>query len=130
MTMHNQQRDDRDYRVRKLSESVDGRGISVAATSSPGTLIHTAVESQAANEFDAITLRAVNTTGSPIKLTVEWGGVNTADQIEITIPGESGFTEVIPGHVLQDGAEVRAFAATTNGLVLHGIVHRYGNSRK
>jgi hypothetical protein len=128
--MCNQARDDRDYRVRKLSESDKGRGISVAATSSPGTLIHTAVESQAANEFDALTLRAVNTTGSAIKLTIEWGGTNTADQIEITIPGESGFTEVIPGHVLQDGAEVRAFAATANGLVIHGIVHRYGNTRK
>lgn len=128
--MVNPQRDDRDYRVRKLSESDKGRGISIAATSTPGTLLHSALDSQAANEFDAITLRAVNTTGSAIKLTIEWGGTNTADQVEISIPGESGFTEVIPGHVLQDGAEVRAFADTANGVVIHGIVHRYGNSRK
>jgi hypothetical protein len=129
--MHNNKsRDDRDYRVRKLSESDKGRGISVAATGSPGTLLHTAVESPAANEFDVITLRAVNTTTSAIKLTIEWGGTNTADQVEISIPGESGFTDVIPGHVLQDGAEVRAFADTANGVVIHGIVHRYGNSRK
>lgn len=124
-----QKREYRDYRVQKLSESSDGRGISVAATSSPGTLIHTALSSQATNEWDEITLQAVNKSASAIKLTVEWGGTNSADQIEITIPAESGFTEVIPGHVLQNGAEVRAFAATTNEVILHGFVHRYEYSR-
>lgn len=123
-------RDNRDYRVRKLSASDKGRGILVAATSSSGTLIHTALDSQAANEWDAVTLRVVNTTSSAIKLTVEWGGTDAADQIEVTIPAEDGFTEVVPGHVLQEGAEVRAFAATANGLVIHGLVQRYGQSRK
>jgi hypothetical protein len=121
--------DYRDYRVRKLSASDKGRDILVAATSSPGTLIHTALDSQASNEWDALTLNVVNTTGSPIKLTLEWGGTDAADQVEMTIPAESGFTEVVPGHVLQDGAEVRAFAATTNGLVVHGFVHRYEQNK-
>jgi len=129
--MHNDKsRDNRDYRVRKLSESDKGRGILVVATSSPGTLVHSALDSQAANEWDAISLRVVNTTSNPIKLTLEWGGTDAADLIEVTIPAEAGFTEVIPGHVLQDGAEVRAFAASANGLVIHGLVQRYGNSRQ
>jgi len=121
--------DFRDYKVRKLSASNDGRGIPVAATSSPGTLIHTALDSKAANEWDALVLRVVNTSSSPVKLTLEWGGTDAADQVEMTIPAESGFSEVVVGHVLQDGAEVRAFAATTNVLVVHGFVHRYEQNK-
>jgi len=119
----------RDYRVcqkRKLSGSTDGRGINVAANSSPGTLIHTALSSIAANEWDEIFIQAVNTSAASVKLTVEWGGTDSPDDlIEVTIPAESGFTEVIPGHVLQNGALVRAFAAAANTIVLHGYVNRY-----
>ncbi len=122
----NQQRDNRDYKKRKLSASVDGRGVKVAATSSPGTLIHSALSSTALNEWDAVWLQAVNTSGSAVKLTVEWGGTTSPDDlVEISIPAESGFSEVIPGHVLQNGAEVRAFAATANVIVIHGYVNRY-----
>jgi hypothetical protein len=49
--------------------------------------------------------------------------------VEITIPAESGFTEVIPGHVLQNGANVRAFAATADVIILHGFVNRYDNTQ-
>jgi hypothetical protein len=124
--MSNFQRDYRDYKKRKLSASSDGRGIKVAATATPGTLIHTALTSVANNEWDEVWLRAVNTSGSAVKLTIEWGGTTDPDDlIEITIPAESGFTEVIPGHVLQNGTEVRAFAATANVIFLHGFVNRY-----
>ena len=124
--MPNDMRDYRDYQKRKLSGSVDGRGIKVAANSSPGTVIHRALSSVAANEWDEIFIGAVNASGSDVKLTVEWGGTNSPDDhIEITIPAESGFTEVIPGHVLQNGAVARAFAATADVIVLHGYVNRY-----
>ena len=124
--MPNEMRDYRDYQKRKLSGSSDGRGILVAATSSPGTLIHTALSSVAANEWDEIFIQAVNSSDSDVKLTVEWGGTSDpADLIEVTIPAESGFSEVIPGHVLQNGALVRAFAATADVIVLHGYVNRY-----
>ena len=56
--------DYRDYKKRKLSASSDGRGIKVAATSSPGTLIHTALASVAQNEWDEVWIRAINTSGS------------------------------------------------------------------
>ena len=122
-------RDNRDYKKRGLSESSDGRGIKVAATGSPGTLIHTAPNNVASHEWDEVTLRAVNTSGSAVKLTIQWGGTTSPDDlIEQTIPAEDGFTEVIPGHVLQNGKEVRAFAATADVLVLHGFVNRYGNT--
>lgn len=124
--MHNDMRDYRDYQKRKLSGSRDGRGIKVTATVSPGSLIHTALDSVAANEWDEIFIQAVNTSSSAVKLTVEWGGVSSPDDlIEITIPAESGFSEVISGSVLQNGAVVRAFAAQADVIVLHGYVNRY-----
>jgi hypothetical protein len=124
------ERDFRDFKKRKLSASVDGRGIKVANTASPGTLIHTAIGSIAANEFDEVWIRAINTSASAVKLTIEWGGTgNPDDQVEITIPAESGFSEVISGHVLQNGAQVKAFAATANVIMLHGFVNRFENTR-
>lgn len=118
-----------EYKKRKLSASTDGRGILVAATATPGTLIHTALSSVSANEWDEVWIKAVNTSASAVKLTIEWGGTTSPnDQVEVTIPAESGFTEVIPGHVLQNGALVRAFAATTNVIVIHGFVNRYDNT--
>jgi hypothetical protein len=120
-----QERDFRDYKKRSLSGSSSGRGIPVVATASPGTLIHTATASRAANEWDEVFIRAVNTSASAVKLTVEWGGTAAGDQVEITIPPESGFVEVIPGHVLQNGVSVTAFAAVANAIVLHGFANRY-----
>ena len=126
--MADKQRDFRDYKKRKLSASVDGRGVKVGASATPGTLIHEALSSIAANEFDEVCIQAVNTSASAVKLTIEWGGTTAPDDhIEVSIPAESGFTEVIPGLVLQNGAEVRAFAATANVLVLHGYVNRFEN---
>lgn len=124
--MPNEMRDYRDYQKRKLSGSSDGRGIKVAASSSPGTVIHSALSSVAANEWDEIFIQAVNTSASAVKLTVEWGGTDSpGDHIEVTIPAESGFTEVISGNILQNGTLVRAFAATADVIVLHGYVNRY-----
>jgi len=123
-------RDYRDSRKRNLSASTNGRGIKVSATASLGTLVHQALGSPATNEWDEIVLRAVNTSTSSVKLTIEWGGTTAPDDlIEVSIAGESGFIEVIPGHVLNNGAEVRAFANTADVIVLHGYVNRYEYSR-
>jgi hypothetical protein len=120
------ERDYRDYKKRKFSASDDGRGIKVSATVSPGTLVHEALSNIAANEWDEVWLRAINTSGSAVKLTIEWGGTTSPDDlIEVTIPAENGFAEVIPGHVLQNGKEVRAFADTADVIILHGFVNRY-----
>lgn len=117
-------RDYRDYRKRGLSASDRGRGIPLTTTSSPGTLIHTAIASSALNEWDVITLRAVNTGSSAAQVTVEWGGTDDGDRITQTIPAVDGFVELVPNHILQEGAEVRAYA-DTSGIVIHGFVNRY-----
>lgn len=109
-----------------LSGSTDGRGIKVVATASSGTTIHTA--SSTATTYDEIWLYAQNTSTSAVKLTVQWGGTTaTDDDIEVTIPGESGLVLVAPGLILKGNATpllVRAYAATANVIVMHGYVNR------
>ena len=101
-----------------LSGSTNGRGILVAATSSPGTLIHTSVSGT--SSFDEVW----NTSASSIALDIEHGGTSTSDLIEITIPGESGLVLISPGLFLNNSLVVRAFASTTNVLTIHGYVNR------
>jgi hypothetical protein len=109
-----------------LSGSTDGRAIKVAATATPGTTIHTG--SATATTHDEIWLYAMNTDTTARKLTIEWGGVSSPDDlIELTIPAESGLTLVAPGLLIKGNATpllVRAFAATTNVITIHGYVNR------
>lgn len=103
-----------------------GLGVLVAATATPGTAIHTA--SSTTTTIDEIWLYAVNTSTSSVKLTIEWGEATAPNgNIEVTILPESGLVTVIPGLLLQGNATpkvVKAFAATTNVIVLHGFVNR------
>jgi hypothetical protein len=109
-----------------LSGSTDGRAIKVAATATPGTTIHTG--SATATTHDEIWLYAMNTDTTARKLTIEWGGTSSPDDlIELTIPAESGLTLVAPGLLIKGNATpllVRAFAATTNVITIHGYVNR------
>lgn len=107
----------------KLSGSTNGRNIEVAATATPGTLIHTATSTS--GELDEIYIYATNTSSSDVKLTIEYGGTtSTDDLIEKTIPAEDGLRLVIPGLLLDGGVVVRAFAATTNVININGYVNR------
>jgi hypothetical protein len=110
-----------------LSGSTDGKAIKVAATSSPGTTIHTG--SSTATTIDEVWLYAVNTSATAVKLTVQWGGTTaTDDDIEVTIQPEAGLVTIAPGLLIKGNASsalvVRAFAATTNVITIHGFVNR------
>ena len=110
-----------------LSGSTKGRAIKVAATSSPGTTVHTG--SSVDTTFDEVWLYAQNTDTTARKLTVQWGGTSSPDdEIELTIAAESGLVLVAPGLIIQGDSSaalvVRAFAVTTNVITLHGYVNR------
>ena len=112
------------YTKTKLSESTDGKGIAVAATSSPGTSIHTG--SATATTYDEIWLYAMNQSAGDLKLTVEWGAATTADIIELTITTEAGLTLVAPGLLLKGNASplvVKAFGGSA-GLNIFGYVNQ------
>jgi len=107
---------------KKFSESSDGKGILIGALATPGTLIHTAVGGQ--SSFDEIWIWATNTSVSNVLLTIEWGEVTNPDgYIKFIVAAQDGLKMIIPGLILQNSLEVRAFAATINVLVVHGFVN-------
>jgi hypothetical protein len=109
-----------------LSGSTDGRLIKVAATATAGTTIHTG--SSTATTYDEIWLYAVNSDTTDRKLTIEFGGTSSPDDlIEQTITAESGLLLVVPGLVIKGNATplvVRAFAASANVVMIGGYVNR------
>lgn len=107
-----------------LSGSTNGKGIKVAATATAGTLIHTAVSGTTA--MDEVWLYANNTSGSTVKLTIEWGEATAPDgNIEINIGAEgTGLILISPGILLQNGLTIKAFAGTTNVINIFGYVNR------
>jgi len=114
------------YTKEKLSASTDGRAVKVAATATAGTTIHTG--SSTATTYDEVWLYAMNTSASSVKLTIEWGGTTSPDDlIELTVQPEAGLVTVSPGLVLKGNATalvIRAFAATANVVTIHGFVNR------
>jgi len=106
-----------------LSGSTQGKGIKVAETATPGTLIHTAVAGT--SDIDEIWIYAVNSSAAAVKLTLEWGEATAPDgNIEIEISAESGLVLIAPGLLLQNGLVVKAFAASANVILIHGYVNR------
>ena len=107
-----------------LSGSTDGRLIKIAATSTPGTLIHTATSS-ATDTLDEPWLWAVNSDSTNRKLTIEFGGTTSPDDtIEVTIAAESGLVQILPGLQLRNSLVIRAFCATANVVMIGGYVNR------
>ena len=110
----------------KLSASTDGRAVKVVATATAGTTIHTG--SSTASTYDEVWLYAQNTSTSAVKLTVEWGGTTSPDDlIELTVQPEAGLVTIAPGLLIKGNATplvIRAFAATANVITMHGFVNR------
>lgn len=108
-----------------LSGSTNGRNIPVAATATPGTLLHTAVSGT--TSFDEVYLWAANVTGSAATLTVEWGGVlDPGDHMvkAVSIPANSPPIPIATGQVMQNGLVVRAFSGTGSAINITGYVNR------
>lgn len=109
-----------------LSASTDGRAIKVAATATPGTTIHTG--SATATTIDEVWIYAMNTDTEARKLTLEWGGTSSPDDlIEIELAAEAGLVLIVPGLLIVGNATplvVRAFAGTTNVITINGYVNR------
>lgn len=114
------------FTKRCLSGSTNGRGIKVVETATAGTLIHTAVSGT--SDYDELYLYVYNSDSSTRQLTIEFGGVSAPDDnIKVGVASQSGLMLVIPGLVLQNGCEVRAFGSLANVLVIFGFVNRIVN---
>src|SRR3990167_9571273 len=105
------------FAKQRLSGGTNGRNIKVVATSTTGTTIHTAH----ATSQDEVWIYACNTDSTDRKLTIEFGGQTSPDDlVEVTIPAEGGVVTVIPGWILTGSVVVTAFAATANVIVING----------
>ena len=111
------------YSKQKLSGCTNGKAIKVTQTATAGDTIHTAINNE--TDWDEIWLWAVNSSASPVKLTLEWGEASAPDgNIEQTIPAESGLVLIAPGLLLQNSLVVKAFAGSANVIMIHGFVNR------
>ena len=107
-----------------LSGAADGLAVKVAATSSTGTTVHTAVSGTTAGSFSEIWVYAHNTSSASVVLTLEWGTTTAADgNIVVTIPPKEGLMQVIPGLILHNAKVLTAFAASANVILLTGYVN-------
>lgn len=108
-----------------LSASTDGRAVLVAATSSPGTTIHTG--SSTASTFHEVWLYASNPDLTQHTLTIQWGNTtNPNDYITLYLPAQVGLTVVAPGLLLKGNATplvIRAFADTASKVTITGYVN-------
>ena len=111
------------YSKQLLSGGTNGKNIKVAATATAGTTVHTAVSGT--SDMDEIWLYACNTDSSDRKLTIEYGGATSPEELtQITIEAEAGWVLVCPGLLLQNGLVVKAFAASANVVNVNGFVNR------
>lgn len=113
------------YSRQLLSGSTNGRVIPVAATATPGTLIHTATSGT--NDFDEVYIWASNVTSAAATLTIEFGGVtDPGDHVvkAYSIAANSPPIPLVTGQVLKGGLVVRAFSGTASAINLSGFVNR------
>lgn len=108
-----------------LSGSTNGRPIKVAASTTPGTTLHTAIASTTA--YDEVYLWFTNTSTSAVKITVEFGGTTDPDDHlvrQYSIPANSPPMPIASGHNLNNGLIVKAYASVPNVVVATGFVNR------
>jgi len=109
-----------------LSGATTGVPIAVAQTASTGTTIHATGTSS--TTFDEIWLYATNTSTAAVVLTIQYGGTATVNQIQQTIPANSGLTLIVPGLVLTGTGSaantVYAYAGTASVVNISGYVNR------
>lgn len=108
-----------------LSGSTNGKPIPVAATATPGTLIHTA--GAGTSGFDEVWLYVSNVTGGAATLTIEWGGVSDPGDHLVkaySVAANSAAVPIVTGQRLNNGLEVRAFSGTASALNITGSYDR------
>lgn len=108
-----------------LSGSTNGDVIPIAATATPGTLIHTAIAG--GSGFDEVFFWVANVTGSAATLTVEWGGVSDPADLAtktLSIPPNGPPVPIMVGQRINGGLAVRAFSNTSNALNVTGYTNR------
>jgi len=99
------------------SASTLGTMVAVAATSSPGTTLHTVPLSGMA--FQRIRIRVCNIDTVNRTLTIEFGGTATKDTIVRTMGPKRGLVTVVDDLKLGAGSVVKAFGSAASIFNAH-----------
>ena len=102
-----------------LTGSGDGTPLSVAATGTPGTLLHTVP----ASVVDEVWLWLSNYGSTTRTVTIELGTTATPEAIEITVAAGT-VVLAIPGIPMDAALVVRAFADVANSVSAFGYANR------
>lgn len=108
-----------------LSGSTTDLPLPIAATATPGTLVHTATSG--GTNFDELYVWVSNVTASAATLTLEWGGVTDPGNLltkAVSIPANSPPIPIATGQVMRNGLVIRAFSGTASALNVTGYINR------
>lgn len=107
-----------------LSASTDGAPISITATSTAGTTVHTATS--ATDQIDMVHLFAANNHTAAVEIEIEHGQTTAGNNIVVSIPEDAGLVRITPegGLPLQNSKTCAIFAGTTAVIAIYGYVIR------
>jgi hypothetical protein len=114
-----------------LSASTQGKGINVTTTDTNGAgdsglsnanPIHVAVSGT--TDIDEVWIYASNTSASDVILTIEFGGDGGVQHNIVTTLAASSTELVVPGLILHNGLNIRAFAAAEDVITIFGFANR------
>lgn len=114
-----------DVTLSVLSGSTSGRPIAVAATSSPGTAIHTASFGSATDGHDVITLYAHNIDTVDRLLYLQIGGTGTSDQLGPIRLQPNGVPALVFQGPLTASLIVKAYADAASKINIFGDVSKW-----
>lgn len=106
-----------------FSKQTFSAGVSLLVTGTTSNFAKT-IHTVPSSVKDEIWIYGTNNDTSSINLTIEFGDSSSANNIKQSIPATSGLTILVPGLILTGTSTVRAFAATTEKITLHGYVNR------
>jgi hypothetical protein len=99
--------------------------VKVAATATPGTLVHTAVAGTAG--FDECYGWFTNTSNAAVTVTIEFGTTTSPDGHLVdsfSLPANSAPIPLLTGQNLQNGLAVNVYASVANVVLVTGYVNR------
>ncbi len=110
-----------------LSQSINGKSITLTTSAAPYTLLHT-TDTLSANT-DEIWLYAANNSTVDTSITIYWGSSATSDLLSpIVIQAYAGATLLCPGFILtgsgSEGSTIYATVASPSAVQIVGYVNR------
>ena len=106
-----------------LNGSTDGKNITLGTdTGTNATLIHTATAT--VNGLDEVWLWATNISSNTLPVNIQFGGVETSDQVSASLAPSDGIILLIPGWCLRNGNSVTGFTSAPDSININGFVNR------